>query len=168
MMMEDPNSKFFDEWPDQRLRARRELHAREVYDLMKDMRVRSLQAHVEYGKWLIASMLAIHGGSIYVLNSLKSGASAELLRALEIAAMLNIAGIAAIMLAGFLAWLNFQIAANSYDTAANPEMLYFEDAWPDFSKVGIWINLTLYGCGVVGILSWICFIGAAIVLFRAL
>lgn len=145
------------------------LHARMTYERLLADRHRSFQGHSEYGKWLIASMLAVHGGGIYTLMSLRQIFPPERGHDLIFAAMFNVAGIVLIMLAGFLAWLNFQIAEMQIGRWINPAMLYDTEQWPkEDGQSDRWVNFTLYAAAATGIGSWLCFIGAAAMVFKGL
>lgn len=154
---------FVDQWNDSLERERYLLHAREVYQEMKDMRADSRRYHVEYGKWLIASLLTLHGGAIYVLSTLGANGNGLRVQALMSAASWNIWGIVSILLAGCMAWINFQFAERMYDRWSNPAMLYREDRWPGNEENRFDpINATLYFAALFGAGSIWCFIVSAI------
>jgi hypothetical protein len=122
---------------------------------------------MDYGKWLIASMLAIHGGSIYAISNLRDHIDAKAAGDLVSAATLNIAGIVSIMLAGFLAWLNFQFAEHLYARWSDPASLYRTDATNPELRFDP-ITPTLYRAAAAGVLSWVLFIGSAVDVVKAL
>ena len=76
-----------------------------------------------------------------------------------------------IILAGCMAWLNFQFAERLYDRWSKPEMLYRRDKWPGMddpeSKVDP-INATLFLAASFGGLSIWTFIASAAEVFKAL
>lgn len=131
-MTDKTTSPFISDWSAED-RERYEIHAREHYRLLNELRFAAQRNHVEYGKWLIASMLAIHGGAIYAINAVRNGRydlSEPARELLTHAAGWHVVGIMCIMLAGFMAWLNFQCAEVIYDDWANPAMTYRSDMWP--------------------------------------
>lgn len=133
---------------------------------MVEERKSAFQGHIDYGKWLIASMLAIHGGSIYTLMNLRTLVLETQKPALIWAAMSSVAGIALIMVAGFFAWLNFQLASDKIGQWIDPRMLYDEESWPQADAPTLDpIMVTLYLAGATGVASWLCFIGAASITF---
>lgn len=149
---------FVDDWSDKAEQERYRQHAREVYERMKDLRSDSRRYHVEYGKWLIASLLALHGGTIYIISTLADKQHVFAARALIEPATWNMAGIVFILIAGCMAWLNFQFAEQLYDRWSNPAMLYRRDNWPGeeddrFDPV----NATLLAAAAAGVLSIWCF-----------
>ena len=129
---------------------------------MKDLRADSRRYHVEYGKWLIASLLALHGGSIYVISTLADKGQPFAAKALIEPATWNMAGIVSILLAGCMAWLNFQIAEVHYDRWSDPAMLYRQDKWPGLkeSKYDP-VTATLLLAAAAGLMSIWCFIVSA-------
>ncbi len=130
----DDDSVMVDEWSDPARRERYQYYAREKYEFYKSAREMSFKANIDYGKWLLASGLAVHGGAIYAINSLKDPARPELMIALLTAAKWNIAGIAFVLFAGLMAWINFQSAADVYDDWANPLMVHRTDQFPEPRK----------------------------------
>lgn len=67
----EPNlSPFYQDWEDKEAAARIQLYARELFDQYRFLQISSRAGHLEYGKWLIASLLAVHGGAIYAISGL--------------------------------------------------------------------------------------------------
>ncbi len=81
---------FVDGWSDEAERQRYVSHAREVYEDIKTLRAAAYQGHVDYGKWLIASLLAVHGGAIYAINAVRSAVRPDQLLGLIDAAAWNL------------------------------------------------------------------------------
>ena len=101
--------------------------------MYKDLRKESFRGNVEYGKWLIATMVAVHGGALYALNTLRSaapGLPSDRHSLLLEAASWHVAGIVLVLIAGFMGWLNFGYAAQHYDRWAEPGMMRRTDMWP--------------------------------------
>lgn len=167
--MKETPSPFYEDLPDPRARERAFLHAREVYVEIKENRQAAMQGHIGYGKWLIGSLLALHAGSIYVLMNLRTVLDPGEHGALVSAASLNVFGIASIIVAGFCAWLNFQIAEQRYIAWLNPAMLYRSDHWPTDPETKYDpISATLYLAAAAGFLSWLSLIMAAAEIFAAM
>lgn len=167
-MNDDPNqSVWVHNWTDAGYRERYVFHARENYQESKQLRLAAQAGHMDYGKWLIASMLAVHGGTIYAISNLRDHVDPTIAGALISAAALNVAGIASIMVAGFMAWLNFQCAEMTYFRRTNPAKLYRTDIKEEPQRLDP-VSATLYGAAVSGIVSWLLFIGSAAEVFRAL
>lgn len=167
--MNDKPSPFYDNLTDPRARDRAFLHAREVYAGIKDDRRAAMQGHIGYGKWLIGSLLTLHAGTIYVLMNLRATIDPSDNAALVTAASLNVFGIASIIVAGFCAWLNFQISEQRFIRWQNPAMLYRRDHWPTDPETKYDpINATLYLAAAAGVMSWLTLIMAAAEIFAAL
>jgi len=159
----DPlQSVFVDGWSDEATRQRYVSHAKESYENFKALRAAAYQGHVDYGKWLIASLLAVHGGAIYAINAVRPAVRPDQLLGLIEAAAWNLAGVVFILIAGFAAWLNFQCAQNIYDRWSDPAMLYRTDKWPKDVDRFDPVNATLYLAAGFGLLSALSFVNSAV------
>lgn len=161
-------SPFVDDHPDENFRRRYTFHARENYEQNKEMRFSAQRGHLEYGKWLIASMLAIHGGAIYAISSIRTSLPLSVSHNLVNAAVCHVFGICLIMVSAFMAWLNFQCAEVSYFKLSNPAMVYRTDTIHDEDERRDPVTATLFAAAISGILSWLAFIMGAAEVFRAL
>lgn len=131
-MADNPDeSVWVHEWADEAYRERYRFHAREVYEDSKTLRDFCFKSNVEYGKWLLASGLAVHGGAIFALNTLATNGHADRINGIVDSLAWHAAGIFFVLVAGLAAWLNFQYAANLYDRRANPQMFFRTDGWID-------------------------------------
>lgn len=144
------------------------LHHREIYDQYIIYRAASRAGHVEYGKWLIASLLAVHGGAIYAISTLRSSVKPAQIEGLISGASWNLAGIVLVLLAAFCAWLNFQFSEWLYGEWADPAMLYRSDHFPKPDEKYDPINATLFLAALFGILSLFAFISSAVDVMQAL
>lgn len=80
-------------------------------NLFEEMRRNAFQAQIDYGKWLIASLLLVHGGSIFAIAQLgKDGVQLFLA-----SGPWFVAGIMFALLAGMFTWFNFNFAINAYN-----------------------------------------------------
>ncbi|QRY66558.1 hypothetical protein JVX98_19375 [Ensifer sp. PDNC004] len=163
----DDESVLVEEWSDPARRERYQYYAREKYEFYKSAREMSFKANIDYGKWLLASGLAVHGGAIYAINSLKDPARPELMMALLLAAKWNIAGIAFVLFAGLMAWINFQSAADVYDDWANPLMVYRTDQNPQPRKTDA-VGATRLLAAFAGVLALWALLASAANVFGAL
>jgi len=170
--MSDPNKSIMvDDWADEKYRQRYLFHVREIYDHAKAYREITFQNHVGYAKWLLASLLAVHGGTIYVINSLRSALRPEQIEGLIDGASWNLIGIAFTLLSGFFTWTNFQAANLLYAEWADPAMFYRTDRTPAEKQKGKktdLINATLFLGVSFGLISAICFVESAITLIQTL
>lgn len=159
----DDDSVFAEAWSDARRRERYQFVARETYETLKHYRENARQGHVEYGKWLIASLLAVHGGSIYALNSLRAAVRTDQIGGLITCATWHLTGIFLILLSGFFAWLNFQFAEIQFANWAKPIMVFRTDEWPQaIKKKTNPVGMTLYAAAACGLLSGLCFLFSAV------
>jgi hypothetical protein len=165
----DENSVLVERWSDPARRERYQYYAREKYEFYKSAREWAYKANIDYGKWLLASGLAVHGGAIYAINSLKDPARPDLIAALIRAAGWNVAGLVCVLGAGFFAWINFQAAANIYDSWANPLMVHRTDQSPDSDREKFdLVGATRYFAMALGALSLWCLIASTVNVFGAL
>ena len=130
--MDDSNkSPFVIDLSDPNQRDRYVFHARENYESNKQMALHSRSASLDYAKWLLASLLAIHSGTIILISSLKTSVinseSAQI--ALLSAATNSVAGIVFTILAGAFAWINFQELGKFYSRLADPATIYRADLY---------------------------------------
>lgn len=168
--MDDPNkSPWIHDWTDKQNKERYQFHVREQYETFKTYRDITFQNHVGYAKWLLASLLAVHGGSIYAISSIRESVRPEQLDALVTGAGWNLIGIGMTLLTGFCAWLNFQIAWVTYNNWADPSMLFNRDKHPATkNKKTDLVNATLYAGAGFGLISAYCFAASAVTVISAL
>lgn len=164
----DDNSTFVEHWSDPARRERYQYYAREKYEFYKAAREWTFKANIEYGKWLVGSGLAVHGGGLYALNALKDPTRPDLNAALIEAAQWNVAGLFFVLVAGFLAWLNFQYAANIYNDFANPLMVYKTDELPTGDQKRDPVGATRFGSICSGLLALWALVASAVNVFPAL
>lgn len=164
------DSKVFVSNLDEAERLRYQQHAQEIFRQMGDLRAASQRNHVDYGRWLIASLLAVHGGSIYAISGIWNGnhklppaAAPDLMAGVG----WNLFGIGFILVAAFLAWLNFQFAEHSYFRWSDPAMLYRTDRWPKREERTDPVTATLYLSATFGLMSFGSFIAGAMAVYRA-
>ncbi|MFC3165407.1 hypothetical protein [Ciceribacter thiooxidans] len=169
-MSDDPNdSDWVHEWTDEGYKERYRLHAREVYEDAKALRDFSFKSNVEYGKWLLASGLAVHGGAIFALNTLATNGQAARINGILDSVAFHAAGIFFVLIAGFAAWLNFQYAATLYSRLANPSMMYRKDTWLDLgSEKRDPVGATRFLAMMAGLLSLWCLVASAVNIVQVL
>ncbi len=169
-MNNDPKSPFVSDWTTAEDRERYIFHAREIYKSNRYMERASLQAHLEYAKWILASLLAIHGGSIYALSTLRNqfGEKPEALGLLAAAATQNVSGLVFTILTAAFAWLNFQALAKHYSQNANPAVIYRNDLFKPTPAKTDPIMATYFLSIACVILSLAFFIGSAVNAFKAI
>lgn len=80
------------------------------YQTQKELFFTTLGKQFDYGKWLLASLLAVHGGSLIAISE-AGDAKGKLYHA---CGPLLIYGLAVTLVAGGLTWINFTAVANVY------------------------------------------------------
>jgi hypothetical protein len=109
-----------------------------------------------------ASGLLVHGGGLYALNALRDVAiDPQVNLALVEAAKWHVAGIVFILIAGLMAWLNFQAAVLIYNQWANPLMVYKTDEMPTQESKRDVVGATRFVSIACGILALWAFIASA-------
>lgn len=167
--MENPDdSLLVEHWTDEKRRERYQYYAREKYEFYKSAREIAFKANIEYGKWLLASGLVVHGGAIYAINTIKDASKPQLMEGLMIGAQWNVAGIVFVLFAGLAAWLNFQFAASIYDDWANPLMVYQTDQFPENNNKRDPVGATRLLSIFAGLLALWSFVASAANVFQAL
>jgi hypothetical protein len=112
----------------------------------------------DYGKWLVASLLLVHGGMFALLAQNDQLASQVLSKIY----WWPVVGIVCALLCGFSAWWNFSFSSMLY-AVPKAEMIYLDSQQPEFPN---WLVTALKATTVVaivaGIVSVACvFAGAA-------
>ena len=167
-MTELVKSPFYHDWEDRAEADRFQVHAREIFNHLKAYQHASRSGHMDYGKWVIASMLAVHGGAIYAISSLRTSVRHDQVEGLITAAAWNLGGVLMILIAGFFAWLNLQCLERQYDKWADPAMLYRSDKFPTAEHKTDPVSATLLLAASFGILSGYAFAVSAVTVIAAL
>ena len=108
-------------------------------------------AHFQWGKWLLASLLVVHGGALVACMSSEE-VGKEILLASGWAFFL---GLFSVLCAGAVAWVNWQyVAAQRSAIVFTPEWILDRDSWPeeDVKRHQKWITCTLW-VGVVLVIA---------------
>jgi len=126
-----------------------------LFGLRKDLFTGALQKQYEYGKWLLASLLAVHLGSLLVISQAKD-AAAPLFQA---SGSFLIYGVATALFSGGMAWINFSVVSAVYFNKLNALVSGIEY---DPSKKAIWaVRITFYGAPAIAFGSLLLFFFAA-------
>jgi len=158
-------SEYYDEITDAKYRNRLKIQNEELYRYYLEQEKIAHTGHVDYAKWLFASLLAVHGGSIYALSSLRTAVPYNKGDFLIWAAAQNLFAVFLTLVAGLFAWLNLQLAEQYCRSLADPTRLYKTSSLPNPSK---WNDRTLYISAGFGILSGILFATSAITIIWGL
>jgi hypothetical protein len=125
-------------------------YSHEHYSRMMDVRKTSLEMQGHYGKWLVSTLLLIHGAAIgFIANS-------DRLSRILIPDTLYIfvSGLVLALICGFITWLNWSFNFVLYETV-DPDMRTDVKSWPDFTThwAHKWVRITFFAPIVFGILS---------------
>lgn len=133
-----------------------------AYDEFQKSKHHALQLNADYGRWLIASLLLVHGAAVAFLAQNDRLASVVLPSVF----WWHVAGLLLAFLCGFLVWANWSFHAAIYQ-AVNPSMVYDEENWPKFDDgINRWISWTHWTGIIAGVLSWVCILVAAIAAYQ--
>jgi hypothetical protein len=130
-------------------------------DLQKSKR-HAFQLNADYGRWLIASLLLVHGAAVAFL------AQNERLATTVLPSVFwwHVAGLILALLCGFLVWANWSFHASIYE-AVTPSMIYDDEHWPKFDDgTGRWITWTHWSGIVAGVLSALCILASALAAYQ--
>ena len=121
-----PKQPFVAHWPNAVSRENYLLHAREFYAVNREAAKASFQGHVDYSKWLLASLLAVNGGSIYAIANLQPKI-VDQSHLLIYAVAVNMLSIILTLACGGMTWKNFQDNERFHGLEADPATLYRDD-----------------------------------------
>jgi hypothetical protein len=80
-------------------------------DLLKDLTSKAYLCQVDYGRWVLASLITVHGGAIFAIIQNDDKLPKDLMAACVPPLVL---GLLMAILTGALAWINYTIAARGY------------------------------------------------------
>lgn len=128
-----------------------------IYEDLQKSKRHALQLNADYGRWLIASLLLVHG-AVIVFMAQSERLSEEVL---PIIFWWNVSGLLLALLCGFFTWGNWSLHALLYEDVS-PSMIYDIKNWPKFSNsVSRWISATHILGIIAGLLSAGCILGSA-------
>jgi hypothetical protein len=127
------------------------------FNRLRDMQEHSMKVQSEYGRWLVSSLLFLHGAAIGgLLFKTGNNGVPPYLSAL----WWFVGGIVLALAAGFAAWWNFTFAAQTYFKWADYRMLSDRAYWPKGEadpRIGWTLRVAVAG----GLLSVACLIAGA-------
>jgi hypothetical protein len=131
--------------------------AETVYTQIRQMQQFAMQMQGEYGKWLISSLLFLHGAAI---GGLLFKVTSEHPPAYLSALWWFVAGILLALASGFATWCNFSFVADQFERWADHRMLIDRTYWPA-EQAGNSIDVTRWVAILCGILSASCILGGS-------
>jgi hypothetical protein len=116
----------------------------------------AMEKQYSYGKWLLASLLAVHAGSLLAISQAGDARTALY----QACGPLLIYGLAVTLVAGGLAWINFSAVANVYAFSMR-DLREGREPTPTRVKK-VLVSVTFWVTPIVATTSLILFITAAI------
>ena len=139
----------------ERIRGLIDASRRDVYESLMEARKTALDLQGHYGKWLVSSLLLIHGAAIGFI------AQSDRLSQKLIPDVFAIAvvGLILALLCGFSTWINWGLSYIIHNSV-HPMMVLDDDYWPKFHehKASPWMTCTFWLSIVTGIASVLCII----------
>jgi len=135
------------QYSDERIAFRRTLY--------RDLYFEAFSNQAQYGRWILASLLAVHAGGLLAIS--QSGVAAAKLFAACGAFLLW--GLVSALCCGGLAWINFTAAMHFYSLATR-EAIEGKRLEPSVATSAV-VNVTLYGATLGAIVSLALFVLAA-------
>jgi hypothetical protein len=125
------------------------------YQAAKEVLLQTRVHQFEYGKWLLASLLAVHGGSLIAISQ-AGDVRAQLY---EASGPSLIYGLAAALIAGGMGWFNFTFASQVYDTRIGA----LKDGLPlpQTPKMILAVTVTMWAAVILAVTSLTLFVLAA-------
>ncbi|SOC85556.1 hypothetical protein SAMN05421890_4061 [Ensifer adhaerens] len=134
-----------------------------VYHEYRHMQRATSAIFAEWGRWLVASLMLVHGGALFGLFGFlgKFADKPESLAQYQWTVWWFVGGMVATFAAGFCAWLNWSMHSDNYDSFANMGMLWDPEVWcgPLKHDRGLW--WTNWLAIIFGFISAFCIVGGA-------
>lgn len=136
--------------------------AKLYYEQLQRSKDRAFQLQGDYGKWLVASLLLIHGATIAFLAQNERLASAVL----PLVFWCHVIGLLLALICGFVTWVNWSLHASAYEEVTPYMLDGTMDNWPKFeARDFFWIKPTFWIAIVAGLGSAACILVSAIVIY---
>lgn len=134
-----------------------------VYRDHKEMQRATFDAAAQWGRWLLASLLLIHGGALFGLFTFLSSLAGkpEALAQYQWTVWWFVAGIILTLASGLAVWLNWSMHSDNHDGWANKAMLWDPDQWVGETRHDRRIDIAYWLAIILGIASALCIVGGA-------
>ena len=145
------------------LMADRKEAAQIVYGQLREMQRATFDVSQQYGRWLLSSLVVIHGGALFGLFTFlgeianKPAALAQY----QYTIWWFVIGLILALFAGLMAWVNWSMHTNNYNHMASYEMLWDPDKWTGTPPHNRGLFVTNWASLGSGLLSAGCIIGGA-------
>lgn len=144
------------------MRDRREV-AEVVYKDYKEMQRATFDIAAQWGRWLLASLLLIHGGALFGLFTFLSDLAEkpQALAQYQSTVWWFVAGMILTLASGLSAWVNWSMHSDNYDAWANKAMLWDPSEWVGENRHTWGLDLSNWVAIILGVTSGLCIIGGA-------
>ncbi|MBD9390240.1 hypothetical protein IB237_23850 [Agrobacterium sp. AGB01] len=148
--------------PKQFMRTRPEV-AEIVYKDYKEMHRATFELAGQYGRWLLASLLLIHGGALFGLFTFLSELAdkPDALARYQLTVWWFVIGLMLTLFAGLCTWANWTLHSDNYDGWANKPMLWDPEEWAGATRHTWAIDFFYWAALVLGVLASLCIVGGA-------
>ena len=148
--------------PKQFMKGRAEV-AEIVYKDYKEMQRATFDLAGQLGKWLLASLLLIHGGALFGLFTFLSELAdkPDALSRYQWTVAWFVSGLMLTLFAGLCTWANWSMHSDNYDGWANKPMLWDPEEWIGATRHTWGINFFYWAALLLGVLSALCIAGGA-------
>jgi hypothetical protein len=119
------------------------------YELWVQLMEIHFNAQIEWGKWIVASLLFIHGGALVAIVQ-SEGHAIEMMNA---GGIWFVWGLVAALGTGVITWANWTYLTSVYQDWANPNAIVDDASWPALSKWGWFVRVTFWAAILIGIAS---------------
>ncbi len=133
------------------------LQAARYFDALREDATFAKTMMGDYGKWMLATLAAVHVGGIYLVNSMTA---VEMNGKIE-AMWWLLAGLLLNLAAGLVTYANWNLLAQYTPKIG---MLVNEEHWPKSWPLNGWVNVTMWGAILLGVASALTLIPAGLAL----
>jgi hypothetical protein len=134
-----------------------------VFNDHKEMHRATFEVQAQWGRWLLASLLLIHGGALFGLFSFLSALANKpaALVQYQYTIWWFVSGILFTLCAGFVTWLNWSMHCANYESWAHKPMLWDPEEWVGDTIYSTGLDVTNWLAMIFGIVSALCIVGGA-------
>jgi len=134
-----------------------------VFKDLKEMQRATFDVAAQWGRWLLASLLLVHGGALFGLFTFLSSLAGkpEALAQYQWTVWWFVAGIILTLASGLAAWINWNMHSDNYDGWANKPMLWDPTQWVGPTRHDRGLDITNWAAMTFGVAAALCIIGGA-------
>ena len=134
-----------------------------VFSDYKQMQRATFDVASQWGRWLLASLLLVHGGALFGLFTFLSDLAGkpEALAQYQWTVWWFVAGVILTLSSGLAAWINWSMHSNNYEGWANKAMLWDPEEWVGETRHTWGLDVTNWTSVLLGIAAALCIVGGA-------